>query len=133
MVINLKENLSTICFLVLLLVFISQFPTNELRVATNAHKRLRIDYDVQECLRNLVRNMHNFSNQGIRGQSFEQFKTFEPNYRQTYELQELTTDCVNQLRTSRFSHESVKHFTIQPRIQIFVNSCQFMGFGACVE
>ena len=23
--------------------------------------------------------------------------------------------------------------TIQPRIQIFVNSCQFVGFGACVE
>ena len=25
--------------------FIARFPTNELRVATNAQKRLRIDYD----------------------------------------------------------------------------------------
>ena len=30
---------------------------------------------------------------GIRGQSFEQFKTFEPNSQYTYELQKLTTDC----------------------------------------
>ena len=80
-------------------------PTNELRVATNAQNnaktppnRLRFSYDIQECLRNLVRITHDFSNRGIRGQSFEQFKTFEPNSRKTYELQELTTDNANQLR-----------------------------------
>ena len=44
-VINLRENPSTISSLVLLLGLISRFPTNELRVATNASKRLRIDYD----------------------------------------------------------------------------------------
>ena len=44
-VINLRENPSTISSLVLLLGLISRFPTNELRVATNAQKRLRIDYD----------------------------------------------------------------------------------------
>ena len=87
-VINLRENPSAISSLVLLLGLISRFPTNELRVATNAQnnaKTPRIDfrfsYDIQECLRNLVRIMHDFSNREIRGQSFEQFKTFEPNSR----------------------------------------------------
>ena len=32
-------------------------------------------------IRNLVRITHDFSKRGIRGQSFEQFKTFEPNSR----------------------------------------------------
>ena len=45
-------NPSTISSLALLLGFSSPFPTNELRVATNAQKRLRIDYDVQDCRRN---------------------------------------------------------------------------------
>ena len=74
--------------MILLLGLISQFPTNELRVATNAktmQKRppieIRFSYDIQECLKNLVRITHNFSNWGIRGYSFEQFKTFEPNSR----------------------------------------------------
>ena len=67
---------------------------------------LRFSYDVQECLRNLVQITHDFSNQGICGQSFEQFKTFEPNSRKTYELQELTTDCANQLRSSRTEYDS---------------------------
>ena len=44
-VISLRENLSTISSLVLLHGLISRFPTNELRVATIAQKRLRIDYD----------------------------------------------------------------------------------------
>ena len=85
------KNPSAISSLVLLLGLISRFPTNELRVATNAQNnanppppppsRLRFSYDIQECLRNLVRITHDFSNRGIRGQSFEQFKTFEPNSR----------------------------------------------------
>ena len=37
---------------------------------------LRFSYDVQECLRNLLRITHGFSNRGIRGRSFEQFKNF---------------------------------------------------------
>ena len=44
-VINLRKTPSTISFLVLLLGLNSRFPTNELRVATNAKNRLRIDYD----------------------------------------------------------------------------------------
>ena len=47
-VINLREIpllTSTISSLVLLLGLISRLPSNELRVATNAEKRLRIDYD----------------------------------------------------------------------------------------
>ena len=87
-VINLRENPFTISSLVLLLGLISQFPTNELRVATNAQNnaktplnRLRFSNDIQECPKNLVRITHDFSNRGIRGQSFEQFKTFEPNSR----------------------------------------------------
>ena len=44
-VINLRENPSTISSLVLLLGLISRFPKNELRVATIAQKRLRIDYN----------------------------------------------------------------------------------------
>ena len=84
-VINLRENPSAISSFVLLLGLISRFPTNELRVATNVQNnrpdRLRFSYDIQECLRNLVRITHDYSNRGIRGQSFEQFKTFEPNSR----------------------------------------------------
>ena len=85
-VIKLRENPSAISSLVLLLGLISPFPTNELRVATNAQNnaktppnRLRFSNDIQECLRNSVRITHDFSNRGIRGQSFEQFKTFGPN------------------------------------------------------
>ena len=84
-ILNLRENPSTISFLVLLLGLISKFPTNELRRATNAQKRLRIDYDSVTMSKNalgiLVRITQDFSNQGIRGQSFEHFKTFEPNSR----------------------------------------------------
>ena len=44
-VINFKENPSTISSLVLLLGSISRFSMNELRVASIAQKRLRIDHD----------------------------------------------------------------------------------------
>ena len=44
-VINLRENPSSISPSVLLLGLISRLPTNELRVAMNAPKRLRIEYD----------------------------------------------------------------------------------------
>ena len=61
--------------------------------------------------------MHDFSNRGIHGQSFEQFKTIEQNSRYTYELQELTTDCVNQLRSSRTEYDSAMN----------PNICKFMS------
>ena len=41
---TLRENPSTISALVSLVVLISRLPTNELRVATKAYERLRIDY-----------------------------------------------------------------------------------------
>ena len=63
--------------------------------------------------------MHDFSNRGIRGQSFEQFKTIEPNSRYTYELQELTTDCANQLRSLRTEYDSATN----------PNICKFMSIG----
>ena len=44
-VVTLRESPSTIPSLVSLLVLISRLPTNELRVATNAQERTRIDYD----------------------------------------------------------------------------------------
>ena len=44
-VVTLRENPSTISSLVLLLVLISRFPRNGLRVAMNAQECLRIDYD----------------------------------------------------------------------------------------
>ena len=44
-VVALRESPSTISSLVSLLVLISRLPTNELRVATNAQERIRIDYD----------------------------------------------------------------------------------------
>ena len=62
----------------------------------------------------MVRITHDFSNQGIRVQSFEQFKTFEPNSRKTYELQELTTDCANQLRSSGTEYDSATNPNICP-------------------
>ena len=118
------ENPSTISSLVKLLGLISRFPTNELRVATNAQIRLVNDnifsYVVQECLRNLVRITHEFSNRGIRGQSFEQFKTFEPNSRSTYE--ELNADCVNQLRSSRTEYDSATN----------TNICQFVSIRCLI-
>ena len=56
---------------------------NELRVATNARKRLRIDYDSVTMSKNALEIWYEsrtiFLNREIRGQSFEQFITFEPN------------------------------------------------------
>ena len=80
-VINLRENPAAISSLVLLLGLISRFPTNELRVAFIAPKRLRIDYDSVTMSKNALGICYDFSNRGIRGQSFEQFKTFESNSR----------------------------------------------------
>ena len=54
-VVNLSENPSTISSLVLLLGLTSRFPTNELRVAMNAPKRPRIDYDSVTMSKNQLR------------------------------------------------------------------------------
>ena len=64
-VINLRENPFAISSLVLLLGLISRFPTNELRVATNAQNnaktppnQLRFSYDIQKCLIPLFHTGH---------------------------------------------------------------------------
>ena len=57
-------------------------------------KRPRIDYDSVTIAKNALGITHDF------------FKTFEPNSRKTYELQELTTDYANQLRPSRTEYDS---------------------------
>ena len=44
-VVTRRENPSTISSIVQLLVLISRFPKNELRVATDAQERIRIDYN----------------------------------------------------------------------------------------
>ena len=66
----------------------------------------------------MVRITHDFSNRGIRGQIFEQFITFEPNSRKTYELQELTTDCANELRPSQTEYDSATNPNICQSVSI---------------
>ena len=53
-VVTLRESPFTISSLVLLLVLISQLPTNELRVATNAQERIRIDYESATMSKNVL-------------------------------------------------------------------------------
>ena len=53
-VVTLRENPSIISSLVLLLDVISRFPMNELRVATNALERLRIDNDSDTMSKNAL-------------------------------------------------------------------------------
>ena len=91
----------------------------------NASESITIQLNVQECIRNLLRIKHDFSNRGIRGQVLNSSNFL---IRLAYELQELTTDCMIQLllRSSRTEY-------VSPRIQIFVNSWRFVGFGPCVE
>ena len=71
----------------------------------SSYERLRIDYDVQECIRNLLRIKHDFSNRGIRGKIFEQLKTFEELRiaRTDYGLYDSVKIFTN---WERFSHES---------------------------
>ena len=57
-VINLRENRSTISSLVLLIGLISRFPTNKLRVATNAPKCLRIDNNSVMMFKNALGNWY---------------------------------------------------------------------------
>ena len=117
---GIRENPSTISSLVLLLGLISWFPKDELRVATNAPKRLRIDYDSVAMSKNAL---------GIWYESRTIFRIGEfvakvlNSSKLLSRIPDRPTNCKNSLRFS----------TIQPRIQIFVNSCQFVAFGACVE
>ena len=67
---TLREIPSTISSLVLLLFLISRFPTYELRVATNAYERIRINDDSVTMSKNSLgisyESSTNFWNWGIR-------------------------------------------------------------------
>ena len=63
-----------------------------------------------------------FFKKGVRGQSLEQFKTFDIN---SDRLQELTTDCKFQIRSSRTDNVSATNKE--------KNSWQFVEFVVCVE
>ena len=78
--------------------------------------RLRFSCEVEECISNLLRIRYEFFKSGFRGRSFEQLKTFAPNSRLTYELQEVTTNYKIQLRTSRIDYGSATN----PKIYQFV-------------
>ena len=65
--------------------------------------QLRFSYDVQECLRNLVRITHDFSNQRIRGQSWAEFPIDLRIARTDYGLCESVKIFTNWVW---FSHES---------------------------
>ena len=99
-VINLRENPSSISSLVLLLGLISRFPTNELRVASNAPKHLRIDYDSVTMSKNAL---------GIWYESRMIFRTGEfvakvlKSSKLLRRIPDRPTNCKNSLRTVRIS------------------------------
>ena len=99
-VINLRENPSTISSLVLLLGLISRFLTNELRVAINAQKRLRIDYDSVTMSKNAL---------GIWYESRTIFRIREfvakvlNSSKLLSRIPDRPTNCKNSLRTVRIS------------------------------
>ena len=64
-----------------------------------------------------LKNNNNIKYCFEKSSNVETFKTFEPNSRQTYELQELTTDCAYQLRSSRTEYDSATN----------PNICQFVS------
>ena len=101
-------------------------PTNELRVATNAQKRLRIDYDSVTISKNALGDRYesqtNFRIGEFVAKVLNSSKLFSriPD-RPTNCI--FTTDCANQLRSSRTEYDSATN----------PNICQFVGFGACVD
>ena len=128
-IINLRENPSTISSLVLLLDLISQFPTNELRVAMNAPKLLQINYESVMMSRNALGILYESS-------TILRIGEFMANVLNSSKLLSQFLIDLQVAITHYGLCDSVKILelsTIQPRIQIFVNSCQFVGFGACVE
>ena len=92
---------------------------NELRVATNAQKRLRIDYDSVTMSKNAL---------GIWYKSLTTFRIGEfvakvlNSSKLLSRIPDRPTNCKNSLQTVRISYDLHELSTIQPRIQIFVNS-----------
>ena len=66
-VVTLRENPTTSSPLVLLLVLISGVKSSYECLRTHPNL-LQFSYNVHECIRNLLRIKHDFSNRGIRGQ-----------------------------------------------------------------
>ena len=73
---TLRESPSTISSLVSLLVLISRLPTNELRVATNAQERIRIDYDSVTMSKNALGICYESSTIFRKGNSWPSFEQF---------------------------------------------------------
>ena len=106
-----RENPSTISSLVLLLGLISRFPMNELRVATNAQKRLRIDYDSITMSKNALgiwhesRTIFRIGEFVAKVMNSSKLLSRIPD-RPTNCKNSLHTDCANQLRSSRTEYDS---------------------------
>ena len=116
------ENPSTISSLVLLLGLISQFPTNELRAATNAPKRLRIDYDSVTMSKNAIgiwyesRSIFRIGEFVAKVLNSSKLLSRIPD-RPTNCKNSSTMDCANQLRSSRTEYDSATN----------PNICQFVS------
>ena len=99
-VINLRETPSTSSSLVLLLGLISRFPTNELRVATNAQKRHRINYDSFTMSKNVLGIWYEsrtiFRNEEFVAKVLNSSKLLS-------RIPDRPTNCKNWLRTVRIS------------------------------
>ena len=81
--------------------------------------RLRFRYNVQECIRNLLRIKHDFSNRGIRGQVLNSSNFLIP-------IPDRPTNCKNWLRIVWFScyQDLLKLSTFKPTNP---NICQFVA------
>ena len=130
-VVTLRESPSTISSLVSMLVLISRLPTNELWVAKNAQERIRIDNYSVTMSKTALGICYESSTIFRIGEFVAKFWTvqfFDPNFR-----------GLRIARTDYGLYDSViiKIFAnwvrLSPRIQIFVNSWRFVGFGPCVE
>ena len=128
-VIHLRENLSTISSLVLLLGLISQFPTNELKVATNAQKRLRINYDSVTMSKNALGIWHKSRTIFRIGEFVAKVLNSSKLLRR---IPDRPTNCKNGLCESvkiftnwvRFSHES-KYLLIRGNSEVLDNRSDF--------
>ena len=122
-VIDLRENPSTISSLVLLLGLISRFPTNELRVATSAQKRLRIDYDSVKMSRNALEIWYE---SGTIFQIGELVAKVLNSSNLLSRIPDRPTNCKNSLRTANQLRSSQTEYDSAKKSNI----CQL---GACVE
>ena len=82
----------------------------------NASQSITIQLQCPKIHYGFVTNQARFFESWNSWPSFEQFKYFDPNSQLAYELQELTTDCMIQLRSSQTEYVSATN----------PNICQFV-------